>query len=128
MYTVATVESCGEEEVNTPTIYASNLSTCLMPSIITDVLFSEPSGRPNALIQFSGAVVFLLTYLYFSLPRNSTSSSWLLVLVAGFTLSGVAESLPKHRRKTAGVLRLTTMLLLAGFLGATLITPESVIG
>ncbi|ELZ81761.1 hypothetical protein C453_17134 [Haloferax elongans ATCC BAA-1513] len=99
-----------------------------MPSIITDVVFSEPSGRPNALIQFSGAVIHLGIYLYFSLPPNSTSSSWILVLVAGFTLSGMAESLPKHRRKTAGVLRLTTMFLLVGFLAATFITPEFVIG
>ena len=99
-----------------------------MPSIITDVVFSEPSGRSIALVQFSGAVVFLVVYLYFSLLRNSTSSSWILVLVAGSTLSGMAESLPKHRRKTAGVLRLTVILLLVGFLGATLITPEFVIG
>lgn len=99
-----------------------------MPSSLTDAVFSEPSGRPNTLVQFGGALVFSGLYVYYGLLRNGTPGSWLLVVALGSTLSGVAESLPAPRRRAAGVLRLTALLILTALLVTTLLAPELVVG
>jgi len=98
-----------------------------MPSIVTDALFSEPSGRPVALAQFGGALLLLCVYAY-GLIVGTTTANWVLVMVAGTALAGVAESLPRDRRRTAGSLRLAAILLLLGLVAAVLVAPEFVVG
>jgi hypothetical protein len=99
-----------------------------MPSSVTAFLFSEPSGRANALVQFAGALVFTGLYAYFTLGDGSTSSSWLLLLALGSVLSGIAESLPADRRRTAGVLRLSAMFVVLALLTTTVFAPRVVTG
>ena len=99
-----------------------------MPSRIVDTVFSEPSGRPTALVQVAGALVFSGLYVYYGLLRNGTPGSWLLVMALASTLSGVAESLPSPRRRAAGVLRLTGIVLLVALLVSTVLAPDVLLG
>lgn len=95
-----------------------------MPSVVTEVLFSEPSGRPQTLVQFSGALVFLGLYAYAWSVGDAASSGWLLGMAVGATLSGVAEALPKRHRQGAGVLRIAAILVFGTVLVATVFLPE----
>lgn len=97
-----------------------------MSSRIRAVAFSEPSGRRQAFVMFAGALVFAGLYAYSGLAGDA-SSSWLLVMALGNALSGVAESLPKRRRRAAGALRVTAVLVLAGLLAAMVVAPELVV-
>ncbi|AUV83481.1 hypothetical protein C2R22_19050 [Salinigranum rubrum] len=97
-----------------------------MPSTVSDVLFSEPSGRRHAAVMFSGALVLLSLYVYYTLFGESASLGGVFLMV-GCALSGLAESLPKERRRTAGVLRLTAMFVLVCLLGAVVFAPELVV-
>jgi hypothetical protein len=99
-----------------------------MPAKINEVVFSEPSGRPNTLIQFAGALAFSGLYAYSWIAGNSGSSSWLLLMVVGSASAGIAESLPKDRRRTAGAFRLAAIFVLLCLLAATIFAPEFVIG
>ncbi|MFC7077631.1 hypothetical protein [Haloarcula halophila] len=99
-----------------------------MPSIVDDVLFSEPSGRPNSLVQFAGTFAFLVIYLYFYVYLGETSGTWLLAMALGAMLSGTAESLPIHRRKIAATLRLASILTFVGLLVAIVFDPGIVTG
>ena len=99
-----------------------------MPSIVSDVVFSEPSGRLNAGVMFSGALAFAGLYVYTRITGTGSVFSWHLIMLVGFTLSGIAESLPYDRRQAAGILRLTAILLLFGLLAATIFAPELILG
>lgn len=99
-----------------------------MSSTVTEVVFSEPSGRSAALIQFAGSLAFSGLYVYSWTAGNADSGRWLLGMVVGSALAGVAESLPKDRRLTAGVLRLTAILVLLSLLTATVFGPEFIVG
>jgi hypothetical protein len=98
-----------------------------MPSTISDVVFSEPSGRPITVVMFSGALAMASIYGYYGLVRDGASISPLL-MAAGFALSGVAESLPAERRRMAGGLRVTAIFLLVGLLGLSIFAPDIVLG
>jgi len=99
-----------------------------MPSSINEVVFSKPSGRPTALVQFAGSLIFLGLYVYSWIEGNADSSNWLLIMVVGSTLAGIAESLPENRRQTAGALRLAAILVLLYLIAAVIFTPEAIIG
>jgi hypothetical protein len=101
-----------------------------MPSTVDDVLFGEPAGRPNSLVQFASAFAFLSIHLYFYvyLGVRGTSGSWLLVMAFATMLSGIAESLPIHRRKIAGALRLTAILTFVCLIVAVVLAPDIVTG
>jgi peptidoglycan/LPS O-acetylase OafA/YrhL len=97
------------------------------PSNIRKVLFSEPSGRRYAAVMFAGALAFVGLYLtaWFideSVPRFA------LFLLVGSALSGIAEALPKDRRRTAGVLRVLAILVLVCLLALIIFAPEFIIG
>lgn len=94
-----------------------------MPSGIEDFVLSEPSGQPAAAVMFSGALIFLALYVYFGVFGDS-SSIYELFMVGALALSGTAESLPKGRRRTAGVLRVTAILVLLIMIGVLAIAPE----
>lgn len=98
-----------------------------MPSGVSDVLFSEPSGRRHALVMFSGALALLILYVYYGVLSDSASTSTLFLMV-GAALSGLAESLPKDRRRAAGTLRVAAILVLVCLLAAVVLAPEFVVG
>ncbi|MFB6124041.1 MAG: hypothetical protein ABEJ78_11370 [Haloferacaceae archaeon] len=99
-----------------------------MPSTLTRVLFSEPSGRTHAAVMFSGSLLFSCLYVYAGVLGDSPSSAWLLFMIAGTGLSGIAESLPTDRRRMAGVLRVTSILAFTSLLAITVFVPEFVVG
>ncbi|MFC5278170.1 hypothetical protein ACFPM1_05255 [Halorubrum rubrum] len=99
-----------------------------MPSVLSDLVFSEPSGRTNALVQFAGALAFLGLYGYSRIAGDADPSDWLLVMALGAVLAGTAESLPNDRKRTAGVLRLAAVLVLLCLLVAIVLAPEFVVG
>lgn len=96
-----------------------------MPSRIGELLFGAPSGRLTALVMFSGSLVFLSTYVYFGVLGES-ASIYEVFLSVGFALSGIAESLPKDRRRAAGVLRIAAVLVVASLIAIIAVAPELV--
>ncbi|OYR57462.1 hypothetical protein [Halorubrum halodurans] len=99
-----------------------------MPSVLSDLVFDEPSGRPDALVQFAGAIAFLGLYGYSRIVGDIDSSDWLLVMALGATLAGVAESLPHDRRLAAGTLRLAAVSVLSCLIVAIVLDPGVVVG
>ncbi|AEH36092.1 hypothetical protein [Halopiger xanaduensis] len=73
--------------------------------------FSEPSGWANARISFGGGLSFVAIYAYFELLYGSGLPALLIIGVA-MTLSGIAEVLPKNRRRAAIVFRVTAIGIL----------------
>ncbi|WP_372479349.1 hypothetical protein ACAH01_12095 [Halomicrobium sp. HM KBTZ05] len=96
-----------------------------MPSKIEAVVLNEPAGSPKTLVMFFGAVLFVGVYAYGAL--RGSSNTFLLVMAAGFVLSGIAESLPTDRRRTAGVLRVTAILILLALVAVVLFAPDQVL-
>jgi len=96
-----------------------------MPSRISEIVFSEPSGRLHSIVMFASALVFLGLYGY---THADTSAWWLLVMAAGNVLSGVAESLPADRRRAAGAFRIAAVSVLLCLLIAMVVEPELVVG
>ncbi|WP_128905773.1 hypothetical protein [Halorubrum amylolyticum] len=97
-----------------------------MPSLLARSLFSEPSGRTHAVVMFLGSLCFVGLYVYAGVLGDSSSSGWLVAMAVGTALSGVAESLPGDRRRAAGTLRVTAILLLMGLLVAIVLSPPSI--
>jgi hypothetical protein len=95
-----------------------------MPSIITETVFSEPSGRPLALVHLCGALVLSSTYEYYVVVEGATSVSAVLFLIAGMVIAGIAESLPRSRQLAAGILRLTALSVLVSMLAIIFFIPE----
>lgn len=95
-----------------------------MPSIIDQTVFSEPSGRPIALVQLCGALLLSGVYGYYVVVEYATPGSVVLFLIAAMALSGIAESLPKTRRRAAGAFRLTALLILVSYLVIINFSPE----
>ncbi len=92
----------------------------MVPSV-SETLFNEPQGRPIALFQFGLSLSFLCMFAYTASIGVAGDTRWVLFLGVGTALSGIAESLPKNRRQTAGLLRFAAILVLgsvaASFLG-----------
>lgn len=99
-----------------------------MPSIIDQTLFSEPSGRLLGLVYLCGGLLLSGVYGYYVVLRDFTPGSFLLFMSAGMVLSGIAESLPKARRRTAGILRLTAISVLVSLLVVIFLSPELLTG
>ena len=83
-----------------------------MVPYISEVLFNEPQGRPLALLHFAMSLTFLCIFSYAWSVGNAGETRWLLFLVVGTALSGIAESLPENRRQATGVFRLAGILVL----------------
>ncbi len=73
-------------------------------------LSRDPDGQPTNLLWLGGAGALLLLSVY-SWVTAGTLTPFVPLLGAGFTLVGVAESLPATRRQTATRLRLVAILL-----------------
>jgi uncharacterized membrane protein YfcA len=96
-----------------------------MPSRISEIVFSEPSGRVHSIVMFVSAIFFVGFYAY---THADTSAWWLLVMAAGNVLSGIAESLPADRRRAAGAFRIAAVSVLLCLLIAMVVAPELVVG
>jgi hypothetical protein len=94
-----------------------------MPSLLDDTLFSEPSGNRIALIHFGSAVVFTLILVRSWLRDPPLTNYWLLFMIVGTALAGVAEALPIERTRAAGVLRLAGIGTLVCMLGILVFSP-----
>jgi hypothetical protein len=94
-----------------------------MSSTIKAFLVSEPSGRPAAVVLFSGALIFLGMYVYFGILGDSPTI-FELFLAGAFALSGTAESLPKQNRRVAGALRFTAIVIPLIMILILAIAPE----
>ena len=97
-----------------------------MHSSVRNALFREPSGRPQTLVMFGGAVVLsgLAGYGYVA---GGTTSVGSLTMAVGFALSGAAESLSAERRRAAGGLRIAAIVLMLGLVGGVAFAPEYVV-
>ncbi|WP_254761916.1 hypothetical protein [Natrinema marinum] len=78
-------------------------------------LFSEPSGWETARVSLLSAVAFFGIYAYFEVLYNSGLAST-LVIGAAAALSGIAEFVPKDRRRVAGALRVTAIGILVALM------------
>ena len=94
-----------------------------MPSIIDETVFGDPS-RGLALVYLCGALLLAGQQGYYVIIEGATPFYAGLFLSAGMALSGIAESLPKSRRRAAGALRLTAIAVLVSLLVIGFVTPE----
>ncbi|WP_224333114.1 hypothetical protein [Haloprofundus halobius] len=98
-----------------------------IPSYLVDeVLFSEPSGWVHASVQFASALLFTGIYVYFGVLGDVPFDPALFLAVAA-SLSSLAESLPKERRRTAGMLRVLGILVALALIALVLLAPEHVL-
>jgi len=86
------------------------------------VLFREPDGRPKSLIFVLLSVVTLLGWVFIGIVLNGPHN--MLFLGLAFAFSGVAESLPRNRQRSAGVLRILALGILVVFLVLLTLAPE----
>jgi len=93
-----------------------------------ELLFREPQGRRIALVQFAASVVFLSMFSYAWSVGDAGETWWILFLVVGTALSGIAESLPENRRQAAGLLRFAGILVLLVLVAATFAGFEFLVG
>ncbi|OLZ39524.1 hypothetical protein A6E15_00335 [Natrinema saccharevitans] len=84
-----------------------------------EAFFSEPGGWEEARISIGSSIAFFGIYACFELLYNSGSLS-LLVFGSATALSGTAELLPKNRRRSAIVLRVTAIVLLVALIAVAL--------
>ncbi|AEM58812.1 hypothetical protein HISP_18110 (plasmid) [Haloarcula hispanica N601] len=94
-----------------------------MPSIIDKTLFGE-SSRRLALVNLCGALLLAGQQGYYVVVEGATPFYAILFLIVGMAFSGIAESLPEPRRRAAGVLRLTALVVLVSMLIIMIVTPE----
>ena len=98
-----------------------------MPSTIREIVFAEPSGRPETIVLFGGALLFLGGYVLAGVV-NGFTVRYELFLGAGFALSGLAESLPTDYRRLAGAFRAIAILVLASVVVAIFLAPGVIVG
>lgn len=109
--------------------YILNEYLKIMRSTIDKRVFSEPDGPPVSLFYFCIALAFLSMYVYFGWILSSEDSFFFpLLMGVGFALQCIAESRPKRRRQTAGVLRLTAILVYLSGLVAIVFVPRFLFG
>lgn len=76
---------------------------------------------------FAGALVFSGPYVYSATVGAPSSNGWLRFMIVGSAPSGIAESLPADRRRAAGVLRVTAILVVTGTLAASVFAPDLIV-
>jgi hypothetical protein len=82
-----------------------------MPSIVDETVFGEPARGPG-LVFLCGALLLAGQQAYYVVVEGATPFYAVPFVIAGMALSGIAESLPKSRRRAAGALRLTAIAVL----------------
>lgn len=104
-----------------------NQNAAHMVPDVSEVLFNEPQGRSLALLQFGMSLSFLCMFAYAWSVGSAGDTRWLLLLVGGTALAGIAEALPKTRRQAAGVFRTAGILVLLGLVTAPITGLEAIL-
>jgi hypothetical protein len=95
-------------------------------SALSSVVFREPEGRRTGAVLALLAAGCLLAGSYVAVVRDGP---WfLLVLGVAVGCTGLAESLPADRRRSAGPLRLVALAVLVAVLGLLVSAPDAVVG
>ena len=97
-----------------------------MHPILEDTVFKEPRGDILAPFYLAVALLFIGLYMYFAMITNSLMGTYVLFMCAVFGLSGIAESLPNHRRRAAGLLRLASIFVSISLLAILVFAPDLV--
>ena len=97
-----------------------------MITYISDVLFKEPQGRPESLVGLGLSLIFLCVFVYAWSVSLAGEVLWVLFIIVGTALFGIAESLPENRRHAAGVLRFMGHVVSVSLLVMIIVTPELV--
>jgi hypothetical protein len=90
------------------------------------MVFREPDGRRKGLVFALFSFICILGWVYFGVVLNGPHN--MLFLGIAFAFSGVAESLPPNRHRSAGVLRILALGILVAFLVLLILRPESIWG
>ncbi|AHB67668.1 hypothetical protein HISP_16710 [Haloarcula hispanica N601] len=90
------------------------------------MLFREPDGRRKGLLFSLFSFICILGWAYFGIVLNGPHN--MLFLGIAFAFSGLAESLPPSRQRSAGVLRILGLGILVVFLALLIVVPESIWG
>jgi len=90
--------------------------------MIDETVFGEPS-RGLGLVFLCGALLMAGQQGYYVIVKGVTPFYAGLFVIAGMSLSGIAESLPKSRRRAAGALRLTAIAVLVSLLVIGFVKP-----
>lgn len=98
-----------------------------MFSTVRDIVLAEPSGRPETVVLFGGALLFLGGYIFVGIGGAFTITHELFLGV-GFALSGLAESLPEENRRIAGAFRATAILVLLSVAATIFLAPGVILG
>ncbi|WP_276273995.1 hypothetical protein [Haloarcula litorea] len=93
---------------------------------IRRMLFREPDGRRKGLVFSLFSLGCLLGWVYFGIVLDGPHV--MLFLGIAFAFSGIAESLPPNRQRSAGVLRLLGFGILAVLIVLLILVPELVLG
>jgi hypothetical protein len=86
------------------------------------MVFREPDGRRKGLLILVLSFICLLTWVYFGAVLDGPDFFIFFAIALGF--SGVAESLPPDRRRSAGTLRILAVGTFVVFLGVLASVPE----
>jgi len=95
---------------------------------ISEMLFNEPQGRRIGLFQFGLSLTFLCMFVYAWSVGDAGETRWLLFMIVGTALSGIAESLPETQIQAVGVLRFTASLVLLCVVAAPFLGLRFIIG
>ena len=93
---------------------------------IRRLLFREPDGRRKGLVFSFFSFVCLFGWAYFGIVLNGPHN--MLFLGIAFAFSGIAEFLPPTRQRSAGVLRILSLAILAVFVVLLVLVPELIWG
>lgn len=95
-------------------------------SALSSIVFREPEGRRTGGVFALLAAGCLLAGGYVAVVRGG--SRFLLILGVAVGCTGLAESLPSDRRRSAGLCRLVALAVLVAVLGLLVSAPEAVVG
>lgn len=101
---------------------------------VTDSAFREPSGRFLSLLFFAMAFIVMMALLQHRMVLDTGSDNMVsgagggIFLIVIFSLAGIAEGLPKDRRRTAAVCRIAALFVACSMIPATFLAPEFMLG
>ncbi|MDB2239414.1 hypothetical protein [Halorubrum ezzemoulense] len=89
---------------------------------LPQMVFREPDGRRKGLIMLLLSFISLFIWVYTGVVLNA--SDFFIFYAIGLGFSGVAESLPPDRRRSAGTLRMLAVGTFVVFLAVLTSVPE----
>jgi hypothetical protein len=89
------------------------------------MLFREPDGRQKARIFSLFSFISILGWVYFGIVLDGPHV--MLFLGIAFAFSGLAESLPPNRQRSAGVLRILGLGILVVLVVLIILVPEPIL-